>query len=121
MEKQKKDWWDRIKIIAEVSAIIAAIIFGQIISSSIKNRELGLSYVQLATGILRSEPSEDTKHLRNWAVDIINEYSKVKLNEEAKNELRKTRFILVQPPDDMPIYDDMIFTDEGILIEVEEK
>jgi hypothetical protein len=122
MEKQnqKKDWLDQLKIIAEIVAIIAAIWFGQIISSSIKNRELSLKYVQVAVGILSSEPSEDTKHLRSWAADIINEYSDIKLNEEAKEELRKKRFILIQPTNDMVLSNDMIVTDEGLLIEVEE-
>jgi hypothetical protein len=119
-QKQKKDWLDQLKIIAEIVAIIAAIWFGQIISSSIKNRELSLKYVQMAAGILSTEPSEDTKYLRNWAVDIINEYSDIKLNEATKEELRKKRFILVQPTDDMVVSDDMIVTDEGFLIEVEE-
>ena len=115
-----KDKWDKAKIVAEILKIGAVICVGIIINTSLQNRELDLRYVQLAVGILQAEPTEDSQHLRNWATDIINVYSEIDLNEDAKNELRQKQLIIVPLTDDLWISDEMEFTDDGVIMEYEE-
>jgi len=91
-----KDWWDKSKIFAEIVAIIALIIFGYAVNSSIKSSELDLKYVQLAVGILQSEPNDTTSGLREWAVEVLVKHSKIPLTNAAKNELLKNQLPTVR-------------------------
>lgn len=91
-----KDWWDKSKIIAEIVAIIALIIFGYAVNSSIKGSELDLKYIQMAVGILQSEPNDATSELRAWAVAVIVKHSNIPLTNTAKNELLKNQLPTVK-------------------------
>ncbi len=120
MQGKAKDGWDKAKIIADILKIVVILYIGSLVNISLKSREIGLNYVQLATGILQNEPNEESKHLRNWAIDVINEYSKVRLNKKARNELQDTRLIIVPPYDGLMVTDDMSITDEGIIMKIGE-
>ena len=87
MESLKKDRWDKVKIFAEIVAIIAVIIYGHIINSSIKEREINLQLVKVAVDILRTEPNSSTRILREWAIEIVDNYSGVPLTKDVKEEL----------------------------------
>ncbi len=71
--------------------LLTVIIAGVLINWSIKRREINLKYVQLAVGVLQSEPDESVRCLRLWAVETIDSYSEIPLNEEAKQELLKNQ------------------------------
>ena len=58
------------------------------IQESIKNKELSAKYVEIAVGILKETPTEETKKLREWAISTINEYAAVELDEEISFELK---------------------------------
>lgn len=85
------DFWERLKIgsgvIAAVVIPLALAYIGNKYSSAIKERELQGRFVELATDILREEPVDQNKALRNWATKVIDEYSGVKLTDDARNEL----------------------------------
>ena len=52
-------------------------------------RATGVKMIEIALGILAGEP--ENKHLRDWAVDVLANYSKeagVPLDEQAKDALR---------------------------------
>ena len=115
-----KDSWDKVKIGAEILKLLAVIWVGLLINTSLKSKEIDLKYVQLAVGILQSEPTKDSQYLRNWAVDIVNIYSEIDLNEGTKNELLQKRLIVVPVSDGMLFSDDMGFTDDGIIMTVEQ-
>ena len=87
MCQTEKDNWDKAKIIFQIVAIISIIIYGHIINSSLKEREMDLKIVQVAVDILRTEPNDNTVILREWAIEIVNNLSGVPLNEQVKQEL----------------------------------
>lgn len=78
MNKEKKDWWDKAKILSQILAIIALIVFGYIINSSLKNKEINLQLVKVAVDVLRAEPNENNMVLREWAVEVVDSYSGIR-------------------------------------------
>jgi hypothetical protein len=71
---------------------IAVAIVGGMISTSIKEKDIRLQYIQLAVSILRTkpadEPSQGASQLRQWSIDILNEYSDIPLPPEAAEDLK---------------------------------
>ena len=69
-------WGDKAKIVtAAIAAILlplAVAFVGQLYSKAIKDRELEGTFVELAVDILRDQPTQDTKSLRKWALDVVN-------------------------------------------------
>ena len=53
-----------------------------------KQVELNQKYIEIAVGILNSKPTPETIPLRDWAIDIIDKYSEIKLSKEAKKLLK---------------------------------
>jgi len=63
-------------------------VLGQSYDSSKNEREMSLRYIEVAVGILKEQPTDETKNLRKWAIEIIENYSTVvPLSEEALSEL----------------------------------
>lgn len=52
-----------------------------------KEKEIQLKYISLSIQILSSPPSQSNSSVRKWAVDIINKYSEVKMDEKVELEL----------------------------------
>ena len=87
----KKDAWDKFQILSFALIIPFVLGFcGMKIDQTLKEREIGAKYIEIATGILRDKPSEDTLALRTWAIDVVQKYSPVPLTREAVEELRQT-------------------------------
>ena len=53
---------------------------------------------EMAIGILQAAPSAATSNLRLWAIDVINERAKPKLQEVHKDELKKNALPKPPPP-----------------------
>ncbi len=96
-QKEVQEW---IKTISTCLAtvIIPLVIFfvGQSYTKSIEEREkttqeaaskreIAEKYIELATAILKENQNPD---IRDWAVDIINYYSDVKMSGKVKQEIR---------------------------------
>ena len=83
--------WEKLKVVSLVTAslMIPLVVayLGNAVSKDQKDKEIGVRYVELAAGILRTEPNPQTKALREWAVSVIDHYSQVPLPKEAKDEL----------------------------------
>src|SRR4051812_45617892 len=81
----------KIKDIAiAVSSVISAVaipIVGYWVSSAVKNKEIEGKFVELAVSILKEEPKSSQLNLRQWATDIINHYSGVRLSDKAASDL----------------------------------
>jgi len=90
MEKMKKDCWDKSKIVAEIFAIIIIAFYGHWINSTLKEKELNVKMTEVAITILSNKPSNETKALRRWAVDIINHYSEIPLSQDVQKNLMET-------------------------------
>jgi hypothetical protein len=83
-------------IIGLLGVVITAIFgtvtawLGYLFSELRHRREMGVKMIEIALGILAEKPDE-SKPLRNWAVDVLDHYSKqaeVPLTEDAKTNLR---------------------------------
>ncbi|RLC53305.1 MAG: hypothetical protein DRH89_10730 [Candidatus Cloacimonadota bacterium] len=91
----KKDNWDKIKIVFTILTPIAIIFSGYFINVTLQENEIKVKYVEIAVRILSSKPTEETSALRNWAIDLLNENSNVKLDSLAIDELLKTPIYLI--------------------------
>ena len=91
--EKAKDLWDKWHIIANSFAILLVPIligyFGYQINAAIKDKEISQKYVELAIGILRGDPDKESPALREWAINIINTNSLVKLDPKAREELKR--------------------------------
>ena len=88
----QKDLWDKFKIIAALIAALTPIVIGAcgyFINLTLKERETKVRYVEIAVSILREKPHQETKALRDWAVDVVSSYSPIPLSTDAINELKQ--------------------------------
>lgn len=90
-----RDRWAKFRDFSTgVGAIFVPIlvgVMGYMISSSTKQAETNLKYVEIAVRILSQSPtkSPDEPELRDWAIEIVDTLSVVPLSDAAKNELRE--------------------------------
>lgn len=70
-----------------IPALIALV--GWRYSSAIKQQEVGGSFVQLSLEILEEPPAARPPGLTDWAMNIVDEYSGVKLGADARAALRQ--------------------------------
>jgi len=75
-------------IISAIAVPIIAAKIGGEVNSAMKESENRIRYVELAINQLRSLPSPETASLRDWAVELLDEQSPVKLSEDAKAQLK---------------------------------
>jgi len=82
----------RTVIVALLSGVV-----GSVLTYLIHRREIGVKMIEVAIGILRGEPDDNTKALRDWAVDVLAHYAKhhVPLSDKAKAELRSKPLVFV--------------------------
>lgn len=79
--------FDKGKAIATILMPFVIALVGHLYTSSLKEREINLQFVELSIGILSEEPTPENKNLRGWAIDVINEHSDVKLKPEVTRVL----------------------------------
>src|SRR5687767_2358715 len=83
--------WEKLKIISNASSIViiplVIAFLGNLYSKSTKEKEIQGRFVELSLQILKEKPSGENKNIRKWAVNVINEYSGVKLEPEAEKDL----------------------------------
>ena len=87
--------WEKAKTLGNLTATIlipvVLLVVGNSFSNSVKDKELALKYVELATGVLKEEPKENTKGLREWAAKVISHHSEIKMNNESIDELQNNQ------------------------------
>ena len=87
---EKKDGWDKLKIVG-IALIAPAVAFsGHWYSQALKEQEVRAKYVELAVDILKQETLTKKEPIRDWAIAVIDEYSKVKFSDSAKAQLETT-------------------------------
>jgi hypothetical protein len=83
--------WEKFKAISNfMSVIVIPVVIGvlgHIYSQSLKEREIQVKFVELSLQILKEKPEEANKNIRIWAIDVINQYSEVKLKSQVKKDL----------------------------------
>lgn len=86
MDADKKDIWDKLQV---VGIPIAVLIVGTLVSVNQKTSENDVKFVEIATAVLREEPTDEKRALRLWAIDVLAAKSPVKLPPEVRDELIK--------------------------------
>lgn len=93
MEK-KRDFWDKLLLTFQLLSLIVIpivlFVVGQNIEQAISEREVKAKYIEIAVSILNQKPNPKTEELRNWALEIVQEYSEIKLSKEALATLKST-------------------------------
>lgn len=82
---------DGAAVIAAVAIPIIVAYLGNEINLSLKSSDVKMRTVELAISILRDDPKENdqSKTLREWAMDVIDKYSGIPLPEAARKELQE--------------------------------
>lgn len=75
------------KYVTAIATILVPVILGfagNKISDRIAERELALRYIEVATEVLKADKNPV---VRDWAVDVINHYSEVKMSGAVKQAI----------------------------------
>lgn len=87
--------WEKLPVLSGLLAAViiplALALIGNWYSTAVKEKDTQIRYVELAIRILSQEPSKQTENIRNWAVQVINFYSDVKIGDETKEELLREK------------------------------
>ncbi|MDP8201991.1 MAG: hypothetical protein P9M11_07605 [Candidatus Tenebribacter burtonii] len=97
---RKKDCWDKLKIfISIISSILIPIliaVYGSSINATlqkneiaVRNVEISVKYIDIATDILSDKPTEDNIVLRYWAIEILKEYSPIVITPEIEQQMKE--------------------------------
>lgn len=86
-ELRPKDAWDKFRLITNFLGVLLVAVLGGCFNYTLKQREMNLKLVDLAIGVLRSQPNDSTRELRLWAIKVVDKYSGEKLSMEAQNQL----------------------------------
>ncbi len=96
----KKDCWDKWKIVLTILTPIAIIFSGYFIKVTlqkneiaVRNVEISVKFIEIATDILSDKPTEDNIELRNWAIQILKKYSPIEITPEVEKQLKETSII----------------------------
>lgn len=85
------DFWEKFKAITtSISVIIIPIVIGyigNIYTQATKEKEIQSRFVELAINILNQKPTDESRNLRQWATNVIDHYSGVKLSDTVRREL----------------------------------
>lgn len=116
----KKDGWDIAKIISVAAVAPTVALVGYLLSADVKVQEVEVKYVELAVGILKEPKDKTEPSVRQWAIDIVNEYSGVEMSEMTKNALLEKPFIYEKPALETDLYlsDNVLGSDKSIRITV---
>ena len=92
--------WEKLEILSRLFAsilipLIVTIVGGNI-SNSIKESEVRLKYIQVSLEILKEPPKPETENLRKWAIETLNQFSEVPIDDEAKEDLEKESIAIIR-------------------------
>ena len=80
------------KIASSFAAILIPILvvwLGNKLSSTFKEKEIRLKYIEMAIDVLKEKPEDKDLDIRQWAIDVISEYSEIEIPKTAQNRLLK--------------------------------
>ncbi|MEZ5810629.1 MAG: peptidoglycan recognition family protein [Rhizobiaceae bacterium] len=76
-----------VKILSTIAIPVVLLVVGNWYSASQKDKDLGQKYVEIAIRILSEEPTDDNQQLRKWAVETVNRYAEIKIDDDLKSIL----------------------------------
>lgn len=71
-----------------IASTITAIGATIIIPMAVQNSQKRVKYVEIAVRVLEQKPVPETVAIREWAINVMDEYSDVKIDEKMKEALR---------------------------------
>ena len=80
-------------LVASIAIPLVIALIGHWYTDALKERELRIRYVELAISILNHEPKDHTREIRNWAIEIVNEHSSVKMSSDTIVQLQNRQLI----------------------------
>lgn len=91
---KERDFFDKLLVVSQILSLIVIplviFIVGQNIEKAISDRQVKTKYIEIAVSILNQKPTEKTEPLRNWALDVVQSYSEIKLSDKALAILKST-------------------------------
>ena len=86
-----RSWYQLVNLFVPILLPIAVVYFGSQLSKSIKQKEIDQKYLELAISILKT-PQKDHENtiIRQWALNVFDSCSPVKLSPFARIELLKS-------------------------------
>lgn len=87
--KESQGKYELLQVLLGILITGAITLVGHWVTSAIKEREIHAKYVELGVLILQGKPTEETKNLRQWAVEVLNQYSGIPINEATQQDLIK--------------------------------
>jgi len=79
--------WEKVKIFSAILIPAVLALVGHWYTSAISEREVQAKFVELGVSILQAPPRQDSMNLRSWAVEILNKYSGVPLDDATRKDL----------------------------------
>jgi hypothetical protein len=76
-------------IFLKVAIPLVLLILGLCLNSSYKEKELRQKYVEIAVGILGSQPTPETLPLRTWAIRTVNNFAELKMSPQVRGILKE--------------------------------
>ncbi len=76
-----------VKAVGALLTPVAVIVVGGFLNNAIKEQETRARYVELAISILRDEPKQNNRNLRDWAVNVVNSYTDMKIQPPVRELL----------------------------------
>lgn len=103
------DPWEKFKVITtSLSVIIIPVVLGyigNIYTQATKEKEIQARFVELSINILTQKPTDENRNLRQWATNVIDYYSGVKLSDTVRSELREKISIPAEEALERAIFD----------------
>lgn len=97
----KPTWSEDAKnLLLGLSALVASVaipLLGLYYTNQQKDRELGKNFIELGINILSEKPIPETKPLRGWAIDLVNQYAEVKIPEPVRQALLTDQSLFQSP------------------------
>lgn len=88
-------FWEKVKaastLVSTVVIPLVVVLIANNYTQKQKESELAVRYIELAVGILRAAPDDQTRPLRKWAVAVIDHNSIVPLPDDVKKSLESTQ------------------------------
>ncbi|CAH7277924.1 hypothetical protein VCHA48P434_40097 [Vibrio chagasii] len=88
----KKDYWDKLKVLAIVCIAPAVTFYGASYTNATKQKEIDTKYVEFAIEVIKTKNSEAS--VREWATQVIDKLSPVKLSPSALEDFKNDWFSL---------------------------
>lgn len=84
-----------VQLIEKLILPIAVLISGHFVTLAVQGHQSNAKMAELAVDILKADPKEGSATgMREWAIDVVNNYSGVTLSEEAANSLIDQKLVV---------------------------